>query len=654
MTARSQLIVGTAGHIDHGKSSLVLALTGTDPDRLPEEKARGMTIDLGFAHLAAEDCDIHFVDVPGHERFLRHMVAGATGIDLALLVVAADESVMPQTREHVEVLALLGVRNCAIVITKVDLVDEDWVQAVAQEVTALLTEHQIKPLATLRTSATTGHGLDRLRDFLCSFATGSRQQRPLADWFRMPIDRAFVMPGRGTVVTGSVLHGTASRDAELELWPAGRHVRVRDLQTHRTSLDAAGGRIRLAINLAGIGLSDVSRGCELATPGYLAATTRMVVKLTSLRRPMRPERKRFRMRMHVATSEVLAELAPMEQQNGGEQPPRETEKPGNVSGFAELRTREPIVVAWGQRFLLRDESGSRTLGGGAVVHPALPPGVRMREFSQERLIRLAGEQEEQRVVEIMRLSGWSGCAPARLAGLAGLAGESVARDLQARLSERGILRAIRVGGQARRIHTDVVDAFVREVRARYEKLLGSNPLLPGVPRREWASWMPRSCPAELRAALADYLIESGLVRADESFVHPAMRQPQLSTADQSLLETLLKEFHVAAFRPPAVHELQVRTPKNERRLRQLIDLAVAQKRLIRVEEGLWIHAERWESAVEQVIRRIRSNGPVTVSDIRMLLDSTRKYVVPIVEHLDALGVTRRSGDSRVLGPSVPQ
>lgn len=649
MTAYPQLVVGTAGHIDHGKSRLVFALTGTDPDRLPEEKARGMTIDLGFAHLAMEDCALHFVDVPGHERFLRHMVAGATGIDLALLIVAADESVKPQTREHAEVLALLGVPRCAVVITKVDLVDDTWVDAVEKEAIALLADFQLRPLAVLRTSATTRRGLDSLLDFLRSVATASRQQESAADWFRMPIDRVFSMHGRGTVVTGSVLHGTTARDAELELWPAGRIVRVRDLQTHRTTLASADGRMRLAINLAGVALSDVSRGCELSASGYLAATTRIAVQISSLRLSSKTLQGRQRVRMHIATSEVLAGLVPISLDHHGNDLLLGREDTTFVCGFAELRTREPIVAAWGQRFLLRDESGSRTLGGGRVVHPAIPPTVRLKDVLPENLNRLVDEQDETRAVEIMRLAGWQGCSAARLAGLAGLRSESVARAMQERLSERGVLRTIRVGGQNWLVHGAVVEAFVAEARARYEKQLKANPLLPGVPRREWVSWMPRSCPPVLRAALADFLIESGLVCGDESFVHPTARQPELNAEDRSLYDALLAEFYVAAFRPPAVQELKIRTSKNERRLQQLIDLAVAQKQLVRVEAGLWIHAECWRVAVERVVRRIRESGPVTVSEIRTMLDSTRKYVVPIVEHLDAAGVTRRSGDLRGLG-----
>lgn len=257
MSDAPTLVVGTAGHIDHGKSRLVLALTGTDPDRLPEEKARGMTIDLGFAHTQIEGCDIFFVDVPGHERFIRNMVAGATGVDVAVLVVAADDSVMPQTREHAEVLSLLGVERCVVVVTKMDLVDDEWADAVEGEARELLAAVGLEPAAFVRTSAETGRGLDELRQVLARLAREQSQRAEPYRWFCLPIDRAFTIAGRGTVVTGSVAHGQVARDDELELWPGGRSVRARDLQSHHDECQQAIGRRRLAINLAGLTREDV-------------------------------------------------------------------------------------------------------------------------------------------------------------------------------------------------------------------------------------------------------------------------------------------------------------------------------------------------------------------------------------------------------------
>ncbi len=311
MVLPRQIVIGTAGHIDHGKSRLVLALTGTDPDRLAEEKDRGMTIDLGFAVLRAEDATVYFVDVPGHERFIRNMVAGATGVDVALLVVAADDSVMPQTREHAELLSLLGVRRCVVVLNKMDLVDDEWADAVEEEVRDLLGSLNLEPLRVLRASAESGRGIDELRTCLLSLAR-SDDQPQTSGWFRLPIDRAFSITGRGTVVTGSVMHGAAAPGDELELWPAGKLVRLRDLETHRAHAGRAAGRMRLGANLASIPLTDVQRGCELATPGYLEASRFLDVEIEWLTMPGKTRRQNIRLRLHLATRELLAELRLLE------------------------------------------------------------------------------------------------------------------------------------------------------------------------------------------------------------------------------------------------------------------------------------------------------------------------------------------------------
>ncbi|MBL8879043.1 MAG: selenocysteine-specific translation elongation factor [Phycisphaerales bacterium] len=652
MSLRPQLVVGTAGHIDHGKSSLVRALTGTDPDRLPEEKARGMTIDLGFAHLPIDDVDVHFVDVPGHERFLRHMVAGATGIDLALLVVAADESVMPQTREHAEVLSLLGVKNCAVVLTKVDLVDNEMAEIVADEAASLLASFDIRALGLLRSSAATGHGLEELKAFLRDFAKRADRAAQRAAWFRLPIDRAFTVAGRGTVVTGSVMHGATARDEELQLWPAGQVVRVRELQAHHAALGSADGRMRLAVNLAGVELSEVGRGCELATRDYLSASTRLLAALSTLRLLGRAGRKRIRARLHIATSEVLAEII-----LPASEPAAEPENAANErvrrNIFVELRTAAPIVAEWGQRFLLRDESGLRTLGGGRVIHPALPDRTKLGGVFGPCCTALAGEDPAGRVAATLHLAGWTGCDVTRLAALTGLADAPAAKSLIDSLLRTRQLRAITTAGQPIILSGIVIDELAKAVRERLENFLKANPLSPGVPRSEWPGWMPRSCPAALRPWIAEHMIGSGAVHASATHVGRAERKAALSADDQALFDSMLAEFAVGAFQPPAPESLRCRTPKNERRIRQLIDLAVAQKRLVRVEAGLYLHADCWAEAARLVAQRIVASGPITVAEIRTLLNSTRKFVVPIVEHLDATGVTKRSGDTRSLGPNAP-
>lgn len=640
MTEQPQLIVGTAGHIDHGKSRLVWALTGTDPDRLPEEKARGMTIDLGFAHLQIDECDIWFVDVPGHERFIRNMVAGATGVDLALLVVAADDSVMPQTREHAEVLSLLGIEQCLVALTKMDLVDDEWADAVEQEVVELLERLRITPLRIVRTSAETGRGLDELRGALAETARRNREQEGGYQWFRLPVDRAFNVAGRGTVVTGSVLHGAVKLEDELELWPAGRPVRVRGLQRHSEGTETAFGHMRLALNLAGVSLEEVKRGCELAAPGYLETTRRMDVWLAALRMPGKITRRHIRLRLHIATSEVLAEL-------------RLHAAPNDLTirdEFGQLNLREPIVASWGQRFILRDESGSRTLGGGRVLRPVARPWTGKRPVNVEGLRVLLDGGPKQRLEEVIRASEWRIGDDKRLATRAGLPrGERVAGRC-AQLIEEGTVIPLAAGATPSYVHASHMAAIAEWAEKRLKRYLAENPRSPGVGRSEWPTWMPRACPEKLRPALADWLLANGKVALADGYVVPPGHAGAMSREDQALFDALLAEMEAARFQPPGPAQMTSLAGLIPKRARELINLAVAKGRLIRVADDLWLHENCRRDLVAIVTSAIKERGGVTVADIRTLLDSTRKFVVPIVEYLDAQGITRRMGDNRVLGP----
>ena len=642
MNGSPRLVIGTAGHIDHGKSRLVHALTGTDPDRLPEEKARGMTIDLGFAHVRAEDCDLWFVDVPGHERFIRNMVAGASGIDLALLVVAADDSVMPQTREHAEVLSLLGLDRCVVALTKMDLVDDEWAEAVEEEVRELLDSLDIRVERIIRTSAETGRGIDTLRGVLAELAREGAAGGAGYAWFRLPIDRAFSIAGRGTVVTGSVAHGTVQADDELELWPAGRRVRVRHLQTHHEGTALAAGRMRLAVNLAGVSLDEVRRGCELATPGVLETTRLMDVWIASLRMPGKVLRRDLRLRLHIATSEVLARLRLLE-------PPRE---PRVAGVWGQLALAEPVVAAWGQRFILRDESGSRTLGGGTVVRSVTRRWNRRHPAEPEALATLREGCARDRLEECIRAYEWNPPSDERLATRAGIATADELRVLRRQLGVEGRISRLRIASTEIYVHAAHLDALAERLGKRLRAFLAENPRLPGLSRNEWPAWMPRNCPERLRPVVADWLIEHKRVALAGGYVVPLGHAAAMSPDDQRLFEAICAQFEQAGFQPPAVGALACLTPKNARRVRELVDLAVARGRLVRVNADMYLHSRLWDQLVEKVTGAIRERGGLTVAEIRTLLASSRKYVVPIVEALDAAGITRRVGDQRVLGPAA--
>ncbi len=510
----------------------------------------------------------------------------------------------------------------------------------------------------MHTSVQNGAGLDALRELLERLAArsdptpGGPAHEP-AKWFRMPIDRAFGVAGRGAVVTGSVAHGSVQREDELELWPAGRRVRVRDLQSHNEGRAAANGRMRLALNLTGAALADLYRGCELATPGYLAEGRCHAVRVTRFRMPGSTRRQRVRVRLHTATTETRAELRLLRKPEGDA-----------VRGeLAQLITLSPIVAALGQRFILRDDGGARTLGGGALLltpdrpwraaRPPDPAALALLDGGDVAASTVAAERAAQRVEVLSRLRGWEVLAPARIATQAGLPDAGSAQRCVANLIAQRRLIVLDAPGGGAAIHIDTLKAAADAVTPRLAEHLRQNPRLPGVNRSEWPGWMPRACPARLRPALAEWLLGSGAVALRSGYVVPRGHAGAISPEDQNLLDAVLAEFRAAAYQPPEFAALSTRTAKNDKRLRQLIDLATAHGQLVRIEDGVWLHGDLWRDLSRSVAAAVRARGPLSVADVRELTNSTRKYVVPLLERLDAAGITRRLGDKRVLGPKAP-
>src|ERR1051326_8247389 len=404
------LILGTAGHIDHGKTSLVKALTGIDCDRLPEEKARGITIDIGFATLELGDFRLGIVDVPGHERFIKNMLAGATGIDLVMLVVAADDSVMPQTREHLEILRLLGIRHGLVALTKCDLVDETTRDVVALEVRELLRDSFLENAPIIFTSAHTGLGLDELKREITVICT-TIEEHTGNEWFRMAIDRSFVVQGHGTVVTGSVTSGKIRVGDEVEWLPKGTKVRVRSLQNHDQSVEEVHRGMRAAINLAGVHHEEVARGQELAAPGYLVPARVLTVRLHCLRDMRKPIKHRAPVRFHVGTSEVMGVVGRLD---------CDAIEPGGW-GLAQVFLEEPVTATWGQPFVVRGSSATSTLGGGQVLQPVAAK-IRRRHLEElERVERLWTGKPDERALMVAWFAGYGGVSAADLVRGAGIA-----------------------------------------------------------------------------------------------------------------------------------------------------------------------------------------------------------------------------------------
>src|SRR6516162_4795790 len=439
------LILGTAGHIDHGKTSLVKALTGIDCDRLPEEKARGITIDIGFATLELGDYRLGIVDVPGHERFIKNMLAGATGIDLAVLVIAADDSIMPQTREHLEILRLLGLRHGLVALTKCDLVDETTREVVELEIRELVKGSFLEAASIVRTSANTGEGIQELKQAIADLCRHV-ESRTGKEWFRMAIDRSFIVQGHGTVVTGSVTSGSIRVGDELEWLPKRERVRVRSLQNHDRPVEEAHRGMRAAINLAGVHHEDVIRGQELAAPGYLEPTRVLTVRMHCLADVRRPIKHRMPVRFHIGTAEIMGQVSLLD---------CDTIEPGQW-GVAQVFLEEPAMATWGQPYVVRGSSAAQTLGGGQVLQPVAKKIRRRHLEILERVEQLWTGSAEERSLAVAWFGGFSGFTLADLVRGANI-GPADAQELISGLTARGDLTEITTG-HAKRIllHADMV------------------------------------------------------------------------------------------------------------------------------------------------------------------------------------------------------
>lgn len=635
-------ILGTAGHIDHGKSTLVRALTGVDPDRLPEEKSRGMTIELGFAPLRIGDRNFGIVDVPGHEKFVRTMVAGATGMDLAMLVVAADDGVMPQTREHTQILDLLGIESGCIVITKIDAVPAERVEAVRGQIAELIAGTSLESFPVTSVSSTSGTGLDDLKRVLQQCADGVGE-RAASSIFRMAIDRAFLIRGRGTVVTGSVLSGRVETGETLELLPQGIPVKVREVQSHGQSDGGVGVGQRAALNLTGARHEQVRRGNELATPGFARPSHCFDASIRVLTETAKPIRSHGTVRVCLGTTETLARVVVFEGENAA---------PGKTA-FVQLRTREPIIARHGQRFILRHETATHTLGGGRVLRPVSQRNAARWAGNRSGLEALQSDDERARVSEVLRRMGFDDDSDLHLSCRAGVDPARIGA-LQRELLDGGGLIAL--PGAKRPVHRGALDDL-RERTTRFLKRWHDHHRNePGYPEDKFVSRLSRRIErgdrskrrTELARSLFEFLTQSGTIRVQGRFVCDAEFAPALSDEDRTMLDGLLRRFEQAAFQPPKLTELRTEYGRSFARADRMIQHALSQGQLVRIDAELLLSDRAYRDLAKTVSDLVRREGPVTVGQVREALASTRKFVVPYLEHLDRQGVTRRDGDRRVL------
>ncbi len=635
----TDLILGTAGHIDHGKTTLTRALTGTDTDRLPEEKKRGITIELGYAHLELPPFRLGIVDVPGHEKFVRQMLAGATGMDLAMLVVAGDDSVNQQTREHLDILRMLDLPAGVIALTKCDLSDDDWLSLVEDEIRQLVAGTFLEDAPIVRTSAKTGRGIPELKEALteaAKIAAESERQNRLQGPFRMPIDRSFTIDGHGTVVTGSVSSGSLKLGDQLQLQPGNIDVRVRGLQNHDSKSDEVHRGQRAAVNLAGIHHLEIFRGHELCTAGHLVPSNLVTVELSILSSAVKPFKDRTRVRFHIGTAELLGNVRLLQ---GTEIQPGE-------SGLAQIFLNESAVASWNQPFVIRRQSPVETIGGGRILHPSASKIKKATEVDLQMIRSMKSKDGMVRASASIYLSddpGWSAEQLPRTAGIINTA------TTQEQLIQSGDLVPVKLSVTRNAlIHkqrfAEIGDRVVKSLARMHEQ----NPLRYSHPRSALDTEFAYMNQPELVDAVIKQLNRDKILRYKQGTVGLTGYGPKLSKNEQHLLEQIIAQMRNAGLQTPGVKDLQKSADKNKQSVPQLLQLGIDNEDLIRVGDDFVIHRDVMETVKEQLSEAITKTGGLTLSEIRQLLDTSRKYAVPICEYLDSIGFTARNGDKRVL------
>ncbi len=633
------VVVGTAGHIDHGKTRLVKALTGVDTDRFKEEQERGITIDIGFAPLPlGPGLTVGFVDVPGHERFVKNMLAGIWGIDLVMLVVAADESIKPQTREHFDICSMLRVARGVIALTKIDLVDRELVELVSLEVREFVRGSFLEDAPLVPVSAKTGEGLDRLRSALADCAGRARAGRP-AGILRLPVDRSFSVRGFGTVVTGTLVSGSIEDGGDAAVYPQGMTCRVRGLQVHNETVSSASAGQRTAVNLQGVDSSAVRRGDVLARPGELSPTSLLDVRLTLLPHAPAPLKDMARVRFHQGTSELLARVRLLGQ---------EVLAPGGQS-YAQVRLERPGCCLPGDRFVIRRYSPTVTIGGGVVLdaHPVKHRGAASADLLG-RLARL--ETADARGALAIYLEGEpAGLAIADLAVRAGRTKEEVLELAGKKDAGRDILKTGE-SPSAALIDPVACAALEKAVAGELAAYHRANPLRPGMPREELRERCFSRAGTEVFRFVLSRMQAAGAVSSDREAIRLAAHKVTLSPGEERMMHDLDESFRAAGLNPPTQEEVAADLGMDPDRAGRMLHLLLVSGRLIRIKDGKLFHADAIEGLKTRLRELLPARRVIDIGSFKELTGTSRKNAIPLLEHLDSVKVTRRLGSDREILP----
>ena len=636
------IVLGTAGHVDHGKTSLVRALTGIETDRLKEEKKRGITIELGFAYLDLP-CGhrIGIVDVPGHERFVKNMVAGVTGMDLLAFIIAADEGIMPQTREHFEICRLLGVKQGMIIVTKKDLVEEDWLEMVEDEIREFCAGSFLEDAPMVFVSSTTGEGIDKVLEVIDGFVRQHIFQEVFGP-FRLPVDRIFAMKGFGAVVTGTSISGRTSVGEDLRFYPGELVAKVRGIQVHSQSVEEVEAGHRTAINLQGVDTAQVERGMVLATPGSLQANYMLDCELLYLASNAKALKHRTRVRVHLGTAELVGRVSLLD---------RDELEPGEEAGI-QILLEEPVAVWPGDRYVIRSYSPVSTIGGGAVLGNLAPRKRKRltegdRRYNMEVFKILRQGSVEDKILLFLRETGSKGLTFDDLAIRLGLFGKHLKKVLEPVLSTRRIV--VVDSASQRYLAADVADAIRQTLVDNLTSYHRDNPLQSGLSKEELRSGLGRRVDLKVFTYCLNDLIRKEMVVQEESMVRLAGHQVALK-ADEEQLQREINEWYKekGLFTPTFKETMEFFGQYPENQVKQVIELQLREGKLVKISESLYYSKETIEGLIDKIKEHITREGEIDAPGFKNLSGLTRKFSIPILEYLDRIKLTIRIGDKRIL------
>jgi selenocysteine-specific elongation factor len=636
LTTQGHIIIGTAGHIDHGKTSLVKVLTGVDTDRLKEEKKRGITIELGFAPFTLPSgLRLGLVDVPGHERFVKNMVAGATGIDLVLLVIAADEGVMPQTREHLDICQLLGVKSGVVALTKTDMVDDEWLEMITEDVKSYLTGTFLQDAPIVPFSALTGSGKEEMISTIES-AASEIPGRTSEGIFRLPVDRVFTMIGFGTVVTGTLTSGNISTGEEILFLPGDRKTKLRGLQVHGESVSTSSAGTRTALNLQGIDKDEIHRGQTAVTEGVLRSTLMLDAMINLLPSAPRPLKNRERVRLHLYTAEIMTRVAILE---------GDFIQPGE-EGLVQFRLEEPAIALPGDRFVIRSYSPMATIGGGHIIDPLPGKHRRNRPVVIERLMRLEEGSLQDRVEVFLEEAGDHGMEAATLSMKTGLDTPDMKEMLSNMGDDSKVILAV-TGDGTLAYSAASFDRIKDRLLKALEKFHQANPARAGLGREELRNRVARELPDRPYRNLLTALKEQGLIALDGDVVRIGSHEATLTPEQEVLARKVLGLLEKSQLSAPFLADISDDLKALPGDLKTVLNLLADRGDLVRIKDDYFVTSGSHDLLLKGVDEYFGSKQEMTLADFREIVDTTRKWMIPLLEYLDRTQVTMRKGDVRI-------